>query len=114
MFANPPAEFYGRSGAAAGRREFTAPLHAVQARWLVPEVIMFHLNVMFANRVRHYSVVLAGAAGWEVKLEEDRTIRWCETCADWHRVERMLDRVQREVSELVDRGWTVEPDPVNR
>ena len=70
---------------------------------------MFDLNIVSHGSVRHYSVALAGVGGWEVTLEEDRSVRWRETCADWHRVERAVARVQREVSELLERGWTIEP-----
>jgi hypothetical protein len=70
---------------------------------------MFDVNVESAGRVRHYSVVLAGSAGWEVKMEEDRAVQWHETYEDWHRVERTLQRVREEVSELVARGWTIQP-----
>lgn len=73
---------------------------------------MFDLNLVSANRVRHYSIILAGAAGWEATLEEDRAVQWHETYEDWHRVERTLARVEREVSDLLDHGWTIQP--VNR
>jgi hypothetical protein len=70
---------------------------------------MFDVNVVFANRVRHYSVVLAGAAGWEVSIEEGRAVEWRETLKDWHRVERTLERVKGEVSDLLAHGWTIQP-----
>lgn len=69
---------------------------------------MFDLNLASAGHVRHYTVVLAGEAGWEVRVEEDRAVRWSETYADWHRVERSLARLKREVSELLARGWTIQ------
>ena len=70
---------------------------------------MFDVNVVFADRVRHYSIVLAGAAGWEVRVEEGPAVEWRETLQDWHRVERTLERVKNEVSELLAHGWTIEP-----
>jgi len=70
---------------------------------------MFDLNLASAGHVRHYTVVLAGEAGWEVRVEEDRAVRWSETYGDWHRVERKLARVEQEVSELIARGWTIQP-----
>jgi len=69
---------------------------------------MFDLNLASAGHVRHYTVVLAGEAGWEVRVEEDRAVRSSDTYEDWHRVERSLARVKREVSELLARGWTIE------
>lgn len=70
---------------------------------------MFDVNVVTANRVRHYSIALADAAGWEVKLEENHALRWKEHYQDWHRVERMLTRMRQEVSDLVEQGWMVLP-----
>jgi len=48
---------------------------------------MFALSLRYADHVRHYSIC-AGSAGWEVKLEEDRTLRRFDHYQDWHRVER--------------------------
>jgi hypothetical protein len=73
---------------------------------------MFDVNVVSNDRVRHYSVVPAGIAGWEVKLEEDHCVRWRETYEDWHRVERRMSWMRQQVSDLLDRGWRIEP--VNR
>ena len=69
---------------------------------------MFDVNVVSAGRVRHYSVSLAGDGGWEVTVEENRSMQWHETLADWHRVERTLARVRSEVDDLLDRGWTLQ------
>jgi hypothetical protein len=70
---------------------------------------MFDVNVVFANRLRHYSVARTNAAGWEVKLEENHAVRWKENYQDWHRVERIVNQMRQEVSELVEQGWTVLP-----
>ena len=70
---------------------------------------MFDLNVASAHHVRHYSVTLAGEFGWEVTIEEDQAVRVHETHEDWHRVERSVARIKREVSELLDRGWRILP-----
>ena len=70
---------------------------------------MFDVNVVSADRVRHYSIAAASGAGWEVKLVEGQAVQWQETCEDWHRVERMLTRMQQEVSALVAQGWTIQP-----
>ena len=77
---------------------------------------MFNLNLVSAGHIRHYSIVLAGAAGWEARLEEDRAVRWRETYEDWHRVERTLARLEREVEGLIEQGWTVQPvgEPASR
>jgi hypothetical protein len=46
-------------------------------------------------------------AGWEVKVEEDRTPTRRAFYRDWHRVELALALFQREVAELVGDGWEV-------
>jgi len=68
------------------------------------EVFMYALSLRFADHVRHYSIC-AGSAGWEVKLEEDRTLRRLDHYRDWHRVERAKALFDREVMELTARGW---------
>jgi hypothetical protein len=70
---------------------------------------MFDVNVVSEDRVRRYSIALANDAGWEVKLVEDHAVRWREVYEDWHRVERMLLRMQQEVSDLLAQGWTIQP-----
>lgn len=66
---------------------------------------MFDVQLVSDEHVRRYSIALAGADGWEIRLEEDRRLRWREIYSDWHRVERMRDRLEREMSQLVERGW---------
>ena len=88
------------------QRRYTAYRHHVPG---VAEAIMLDVNVVLADLVRHYSIVLAGAAGWEVRVEEGRSIEWRETLQDWHRVERTIERVKSEVSDMLARGWTIQP-----
>ena len=73
----------------------------------VAEVFMFALSLRCADHVRHYSIS-AGSAGWEVKLEEDRTLRRLDHYRDWHRVERAMALFEREVMDLTSRGWQLE------
>jgi hypothetical protein len=70
--------------------------------------LMLDLNLVSANCVRHYSVTLTGEAGWEAKTEEGTHVLWRETYEDWHRVERTVARLEREVSELLTNGWTIQ------
>ena len=65
---------------------------------------MFVFRLRCADHVRHYSIS-AGSAGWEVKLEEDRTLRRLDHYQDWHRVERAMALFEREAMELTERGW---------
>lgn len=70
---------------------------------------MLDVHLVSDEHVRRYSIALRGGAGWEVRLEEDRTVRWQETVTDWHRVERMQSKLEREVEALLERGWRVRP-----
>ena len=65
---------------------------------------MYALSLRYADHVRHYSIS-AGSTGWEVKLEEDRTLRRLDHYQDWHRVERAMALFEREVLDLTSRGW---------
>jgi len=69
---------------------------------------MFAISLRHAEHVRHYSISPASRAGWEVKLEEDRTLHRHEHYTDWHRVERMLALFKREVLALIEEGWEPE------
>jgi hypothetical protein len=71
---------------------------------------MFQLSLRCADHIRNYSIAPGGPSGWEVKLEEDRTITRRDYYRDWHRVERALALFEREVSELTARGWRVTDD----
>jgi hypothetical protein len=68
---------------------------------------MFDLRLRHAEHTRHYSITAAENLGWEVKVEEDHTLRRLDHYHDWHRVERALASFEREVDELQRRGWRV-------
>jgi hypothetical protein len=70
---------------------------------------MFARSLRQADHVRVYSVSTSGASGWEVRLEEDRSVRRVEHYRDWHRVERALALIEREISELTAAGWSLGP-----
>jgi len=40
-------------------------------------------------------VTLSDAEGWDVRLEVDDEIVSAAHCSDWHRVERLCDRIER-------------------
>lgn len=69
---------------------------------------MFVMSLRFADHVREYSVSARQGAGWEVKLEEDRTLKRHARYHDWHRVERTLVRFRREVADLTAQGWQIQ------
>ena len=70
---------------------------------------MLDLRLVSDDHVRHYSIALSGSEGWEVQCEEDRALCWRERFTDWHRVERMRSRLEREVSALIQLGWRLQP-----
>jgi hypothetical protein len=72
---------------------------------------MFSRSLRRADHVRVYSVSASGAGGWEVRLEENRSVRRLEYHRDWHRVERALAMIDQEISELVNAGWSIAPLP---
>ena len=71
---------------------------------------MFDLCLRSADHVRRYSIASAPSSGWEVRLEEDRTVRRSDQYSDWHRVERALALFEREVLDLRAKGWRVTED----
>jgi hypothetical protein len=68
---------------------------------------MFSISLQRADHLREYSICQREGAGWEVKVEEDRTPTRRAFYRDWHRVELALALFQREVAELVGDGWEV-------
>ena len=72
------------------------------------EVTMLNISVASAHHFRRYCVERTRRGGWEAWLEEDATIRWREIYQDWHRVERAVAKMRREVEALVDHGWTLQ------
>jgi hypothetical protein len=97
------------TGAAAGTGKIQPSLahNGKRVSAAVAEVFMLDLSLRCADHVRHYSIS-AGSAGWEVKLEEDRTLRRLDHYRDWHRVERAMALFEREVMDLTSRGWQLE------
>ena len=69
---------------------------------------MLSITLRRADHVRHYSIRAIRHAGWEVKLEEDRTLKHHIRYDDWHRVERAVELFRREVAGLTAQGWVVE------
>ena len=68
---------------------------------------MLSIRLQRADHVRQYSIRPARGAGWEVSLEEDRAVTRQVRYDDWHRVERALATLRREVADLTEQGWTV-------
>ena len=75
---------------------------------------MFDLSLRRDDDTRRYSIAPKGSSGWEVRLEENDTLRRLEHYDDWHRVERAQKLFEREVTELAEHGWSVAPPDLNR
>ena len=78
------------------------------ARLLLLEDYMLSITLRRAEHERHYSIQLIRHAGWEVRLEEDRTVKHHIRYDDWHRVERAVELFRREVEDLTAQGWVVQ------
>ena len=68
---------------------------------------MFRLSLCRDQDTRRYSISFAGLSGWEVRMEENDTLRRLDLYDDWHRVERALMLFEREATELAAAGWHV-------
>jgi hypothetical protein len=69
------------------------------------EIPMFARELTNAGHVRRFTIEQDND-GWEVQVEEDETVLRRVHYTDWHRVERALSSVTREVLALEDTGWT--------
>lgn len=49
-----------------------------------------------------FSVTLADGAGWDLVAELDDHIVAVQHCRDWHRVERLMARIEAELSQRRD------------
>ena len=68
---------------------------------------MFSRILTFRGQTRTFVVDALAANGWEVRVEQDRTVIRRVHYSDWHRVERAVDAIERETRELQSLGWRV-------
>jgi hypothetical protein len=66
---------------------------------------MFAKELTHAGHTRRFTISAEGGEGWEVRVEQDSRVvrRVCYT--DWHRVERAVQLITLQVSELEENGW---------
>jgi hypothetical protein len=69
---------------------------------------MFAISLQRGGHTRRYSVRSSASAGWELSLEEDRAVSRRVKYRDWHRVERAMALIQREIAVLATQGWEVQ------
>ena len=66
---------------------------------------MYTRALTLAGQVRRFTVDKVEDAGWEVREERNSQLVRRTRLTDWHRVERELHAIAREVMELEARGW---------
>jgi hypothetical protein len=66
---------------------------------------MFAKVLSQAGHTKRFTISEAGSEGWEVRVEQDSRVVRRVTYTDWHRVERAVLMMSRQVSELEDSGW---------
>ena len=67
---------------------------------------MYLRTLSNAQQTRRFTIQKIGAAGWEVREEQDSRIVRSATYQDWHRVERAQMAFAREAARLENDGWT--------
>lgn len=58
-----------------------------------------------AGQVRRFTIREVEGEGWEVREERDSQLVRRTRITDWHRVEREVREINREVTDLEARGW---------
>ena len=66
---------------------------------------MFSRTLTQAGHVRSFVMRTEGDSGWEVRIEEDDRLVRQKRYSDWHRLERALGLLQREIGALQAQGW---------
>ena len=68
---------------------------------------MFSREFTLADQSRRFTVAPSDAGGWELRVTQGRAVVRRTYFSDWHRVERAMDSIEREMSDLVSKGWRV-------
>ena len=66
---------------------------------------MFSKTLTHAGHIRSFEVLAREANGWELSVKEDTRLVRRTQYSDWHRVERAISAIRREVAALEDQGW---------
>ena len=73
--------------------------------------MMFSKALTFGGHTRTFRVDSVSARGWEVQVVQDSDVVRRTWYSDWHRVERAISAIEREVLALEAQGWRVLPEP---
>ena len=68
---------------------------------------MFFREFTLADHSRRFIVAPAEIGGWELRVTQDRDLVKRTYFSDWHRLERAMHGIEREMSELISKGWRV-------
>ena len=66
---------------------------------------MFSKTLTQAGHTRRFDVTARQSDGWEVRIEQDSQVVRQVLYTDWHRVERAMDSIGRQVDDLESQGW---------
>ena len=66
--------------------------------------LMFSKVLTLAGHTRTFSVDTL-FSGWELRVKQDENVIRTTSYSDWHRVERAISAIEREVSLLEAEGW---------
>ena len=66
---------------------------------------MFFRELSLSGHTRRFVLHALPSEGWEVRIEQDDTVIRRAHYSDWHRVERALLAIDREVTGLQEKGW---------
>ena len=66
---------------------------------------MFSKTLTFHGQRRRFAIRALAASGWELRVEHDSRVVRRMHYSDWHRVERAVDAIEREMRDLEARGW---------
>ena len=72
--------------------------------------VMFSKTLTFRGQKRSFAVVALSPSGWEIRVEEDSRVVKRRQYSDWHRLERAVDAIEREMSDLQALGWSEATD----
>jgi hypothetical protein len=72
---------------------------------------MFSKRLTHAGHARSFVITSLQADGWEARVEEDSRLLRRAHYTDWHRVERAIFSLEREVEALTAGGWRLAAEP---